>query len=247
MKYPEDFVNKIICGDCLEVMKTMPDKCVDLVVTSPPYNQALTTQDKSRALYSDNIDEIDYITMLTNCFSQFRRILKDKGSLFYNYKTNVKSNVLSPAFRHLEKVNSFSSFLLVGEIVWNYAGNFDSAKTRFPTDYEMIYHLAKQSNYNFYHQGEELSSVWNYKHVMGGSYEKQECGNHPCPYPKNMIGKIIRYTTQESNVVLDPFMGSGTTAVACKENKRMFIGCELREDYIKIAMNRLQNTMGSLF
>jgi len=231
-------------GDCLEVMKTIPDNSVDLVVTSPPYNQNLTTQDTTKKLYSDNLSDIEYKCLIRSVFQSVFRILKPKGSFFYNYKTQVKENRLARACVHVEEMNK--EFLVSAEIVWNYAGNFDSAKTRFPTDYEMIYQLTKTSDYNFYHQGETLSSVWNYKHVMAGSIEKIQCGCHPCPYPVNIINKIIRYTTQHNNIVLDPFMGSGTTGVACKELGRNFIGIEISPEYFKIAERRINQTMENL-
>ena len=74
----------LIHGDCLEEMKKMPDKSVDLVVTSPPYNQGLTTQDKEMKLYDDSLPDGDYIKMIRCCFNEIMRLLKDDGSFLYN-------------------------------------------------------------------------------------------------------------------------------------------------------------------
>lgn len=231
--------NKIFNIDCLEGMKLIPDESVDAIITSPPYNQNLTTQGESN-LYDDSKDEIDHIAFLQKLFIQFKRVLKPEGSIFYNYKTDVANNILSPCFRHLENVNKYTKFLLVGEIVWKYAGNFDSAKCRFPTDYEMVYHLSKTNSFKFFDNGETLSSLWHIKHVMGGSQEKKECGDHPCPYPMELVRKCMTHSTKKGDVVLDPFMGSGTTAVVAKRLNRRYIGFEMRKDFIEIIEKRLK-------
>jgi modification methylase len=232
-------------GDCLEIMKTISDKSVDLVVTSPPYNQNLTTQDKSRNLYKDNLKKDEYINFMKNVFIEWYRILKDTGSIMYNYKTQVQDNLLQPAFEHLCQVRG--KFLLVGEIIWKYAGNFDSARTRFPVDYEIVYQLSKQSDFYFNDNKEPLTSVWFIKHVMFGTQERCQAGSHPCPYPISLINKIIRHLTREKETVLDPFMGSGTTGVACKELGRNFIGIEIEPKYFEIAKRRIENTTQDMF
>jgi len=236
----DDIVNKVHCSDCLQFMRNIPDKSIDLIVTSPPYNQKLTTQDTTMILYQDNKKHDEYIDFIRELFKNVHRILNKKGSFFYNYKTNVQENVLFPAFKHLLEANEETKFLISAEIVWNYAGNFDSAKTRFPTDYEMIYQLTKTPDYNFYCQDQCLSSVWNMKHVMANTLEKKECGLHPCPYPKSIIEKIMLYSTKSNDLILDPFLGSGTTAVAAKELGRRFIGIEIEPKYVEIATRRLQ-------
>lgn len=228
---------KIICGDCLEVMKGIPDKSVDLIVTSPPYNQCLTTQDIKMKLYSDNMSDEEYVSMLRSFFKEAYRILKDDGSFFYNYKTDVYENKLNTAYAHLMKVNNL--FLISAEIVWKYAGNFDSARCRFPTDYEMIFHLTKSNKYKFFDLNQTLSSVWNIPHVMAGTNEKNECKTHPCPYPIKLIRKIIQHTTNENDLIIDPFLGAGTTAVVCKQLKRKCIGIEIIPEYINITKQRL--------
>ena len=238
--------NKILQGDCLTKLKELPDKFIDMVITSPPYNQGLTTQDKTKNLYTDSLPEDEYIAFIKNIFLEIYRVLKDKGSFFYNFKSNVSENILSPAFKHLMTVN-YERFKIAGEIIWNYAGNFDSTRTRFPVDYEMIYHLVKGKDFNFYDQKEKLTSVWDMRHVMFGTEEKAQTGDHPCPFPLHLVKKCMIWTTQKKDIVLDPFLGSGTTAVACKELERDYIGIEINPEYCKIAEKRLANTMGSLF
>ena len=236
-------MNKVYNMDCIEGMKLLPDNSVDLIITSPPYNQGLTTQDTSQTLYADNLPDEEYYKLILGVFREAKRVLKDTGSFVYNYKSDIKNNIVRPAFRHLERANSEAHFLLVGEIVWKYAGNFDSARTRFPIDYEMFYHMAKTNKFKFSDLGEKLSSLWRFNHVMYGTKEKKEAGNHPCPYPVDIIRKFIRHLTVEGDIVLDPFMGSGTTAVACRILDRHFIGFEISKEYCDIANNRLKKYM----
>lgn len=188
-------MNKIYCMDCLEGLKEIPDNSIDLIITSPPYNQNLTTQNTSMKLYEDNKSDEEYTEWIKKIFTEMYRILKINGSLFYNYKTDVFENRLKPAFEHLIKVKG--SFLISAEIIWKYAGNFDSARCRFPTDYEMIYHLTKTNNYFFNPGNESLSSVWVINHVMANTNEKKSCGCHPCPYPLKLMRKIIKHCSRE--------------------------------------------------
>ena len=231
-------LNKIYNMDCLEGLKQLDNESIDLVVTSPPYNQNLTTQSDNTLLYEDDKDKEKYLNFIKNVINEIYRVLKPNGSFFYNFKSNTKENLTQPAFEHLSFV--LGNFKIAGEIVWKYAGNFDSNRTRFPIDYEMIYHLVKNNRFKFSDCNEKLSSVWHIKHVMSGHSEKKECKNHPCPYPLELVRKIIKHTTNENDLVLDPFIGSGTTAVASKQLKRNYIGFELLQAYCQIAENRLK-------
>jgi len=225
-------------GDCIQGLKRLPDNSIDLVVTSPPYNQNLSTQDTSKKPYKDNMDDKEYVNFIKELFREIFRVLKDDGSFFYNYKSDTKNNLINSAHFHL--FNVIQDFKMAGEIIWNYAGNFDSNRTRFPIDYEMIFHLVKQNKFKFSDRNRKLTSVWNINHVMYGTHEKSTCENHPCPYPLKLIRKIVEHTTNENDIVLDPFMGSGTTAKACYELNRRFIGFELDTEYCEIALKRLK-------
>jgi len=231
-------LDKIYNMDCLEGMKQLEDNSIDCIITSPPYNQGLTTQDINQALYNDRMDDVEYIEFIKNIFIEFKRLLNEKGSIFYNYKTDVKDNILSTAYEHILKVKD--TFLISAEIVWKYAGNFDSARNRFPTDYEMIFQLTKDNIY-FFKPKSNMSSLWQFKHVMYGTKEKKECDVHPCPYPIELVKRWLEHTTLENDIILDPYAGSGTTAVACKKLNRKFIGFEINKEYCDIANKRLVN------
>ena len=233
-------VDKIYLIDCIDGLKQLDDNVLDLVVTSPPYNQEFISQDKSRLLYKDDLDDSEYIKWLTELFALVNNKLKDTGSFMYNYKSLGDGRFLKPAFLHLTEVNKISNFKIAGEIIWKYAGNFDPTRSRFPRDYEMVYHLVKTDNFKFDDLKQTLSSVWYIPHVMSWTDEKRECCKHPCPYPLMLIRKIILHTTNENDLVLDPFSGSGTTALASKQLNRKYIGFEKIPEYVDIANKRLQ-------
>jgi modification methylase len=138
-----EFMIDLKCGDCLEVMRTLPDECVDLIITSPPYNLGKThhtgnNKFKSYSEYNDDMPEPLYqqwqIEVLAECF----RILKPTGSLFYNHKNRIKNGVQTTPYEWLLKTD----FVIKQEIVWqNGSQNFD--KIRFYPMTERVYWLAK--------------------------------------------------------------------------------------------------------
>ena len=181
--------------------------------------------------------------MIKTLFTEAYRILKDDGSFFYNYKSDTKGNVVSSAFAHLHKFMAFTDFKIGAEIVWKYTGNFDSARIRFPMDYEMVFQLIKNSKFKFINTGEKLSSVWRIPHVMARTKEQMETKSHPCPFPKNLVKKIIEHTTDPLDLVIDPFSGSGSTACVAKELGRNSLGWEINKGYFDKSVIRLNNVI----
>lgn len=134
--------NQIYKGDCIEVMKTLPAECIDLIITSPPYNLGNKhhTGDKRHQAYADSMPEIKYqewqIEVLRECF----RILKFEGSLFYNHKNRIRKGIQISPYEWLFK----TPFIIKQELVWfNRSQNFD--KIRFYPMTERVYWLAKDA------------------------------------------------------------------------------------------------------
>lgn len=223
--------HQLIHGDCLEEMKKIPDGSVDLVVTSPPYNlgNGHHTGNIRHKAYEDNMPESEYqewqIKVLNECF----RVLKDDGSIIYNHKNRIKNGVQITPYQWLLK----TGFIVKQEIVWfNGSQNFD--KIRFYPMTERIYWLAKSPK-------TKLFNAINH-HDLFGKDEWRAVGTrgtHTRAYPEKMVIDILS-CFPDANTVLDPFMGSGTTGVACKNLNRNFIGIELDKDYYEIAKKRLE-------
>ena len=223
-------------GDCLELMKEMPDGSVDLIITSPPYNLGNTHHTGNKRFkpygkHNDDMKELDYqdwqVEVLNECF----RILKDDGSMLYNHKNRISKGVQITPYQWLLKTD----FVIKQEIVWqNGSQNFD--KIRFYPFTERVYWLAKSPKTKLHnvinHHDVFTKADWN---SVGTN------GKFKRAFPVKMVDDLLS-CFPDSEVVLDPFMGSGTTGVACQNANRNFIGFELDEEYFNIAKERLEET-----
>ena len=225
---------QMINDDCLNVLPTLADQSIDLIITSPPYEDiagaGYTASNKDvlfLKLYSEFLDKV---------FKEYKRILKPNGQLFFNIKSKtLKKTLRTPHW--IEFTNGFQSLIFKSYIIWKYAGSFDSTKSRFHLDYEIIYHLSKGNDIYLnqdskYH--DPLSSVWYVPHNI-----KKEDRVHPTQMPLTLADRILDLTARSGDTVLDNFMGSGTTGIAAKKRNLEFIGIELNKDYYKIAKQRV--------
>jgi len=227
-----EFIDKIICGDCLEIMKEIPDNSVDLIITSPPY------EDVSGAGYSANKKDILFMKLYSDftdkLFQEYYRILKKTGQIFFNIKSKTHIKTLRTP-HWLEFLESFKQFKFKSYIIWKYAGSFDSTSKRFHLDYEIIYHLSKSDDIYLNEKCgiiDPLSSVWYIPHNIKNRL-------HPTQMPEAVVERILRVASKEDDIVMDNFMGSGTTALVCKQLNRHFIGIEINPEYCKMAEERL--------
>ena len=225
---------QLINDDCLKVLPTLEESSVDLIITSPPYNLGNNhhTGNKKHKAYNDNLPEAEYqeqqLQFLNECF----KLLKETGSLIYNHKNRIrKGRQLSP-YEWIFK----SNFVVKQEIVWvNRSQNFD--KMRFYPFTERLYWLAKKPE-------TKLFNAINHYDVFDWKEWKPvgTKGNHTRAFPEKMVEDILK-CFPNAEVVLDPYMGSGTTGVAAKNLNREFIGIESNKDYFDIADKRINNKL----
>lgn len=222
-------------GDCLEILPTLEK--VDAVVTSPPYNLGSnhhTGRVKTQA-YPDNKEE--------DCYQQEQRLIldmifdrsSDEASIFYNHKNRIRSGVSISPYLWILK----TKWTIKQELVWiNGSQNFD--KSRFFPFSERIYWLGKSSHVRLANES-CLGDVFNWQ-PEGANHEHTR--SFPVAFPSSMLACI-----PSARVVLDPFMGSGTTGVACVKLGRRFIGIEIDEGYFEIACQRIRDAyaQGDLF
>ena len=218
-------------GDCLELMKDIPDGSVDLIITSPPYNIGkMKSNTTIHGTYAGNdMEEGNYQDWQVTFLNECHRVLKDSGSMFYNHKIRIKKGV---AIHPLEWVLK-ADFLLKQEITWDMGKSANCDKIRFFPFSERIYWLVKNPKTKL-HNTHNLSDVWR----VVPTHKRKETG-HIAVMPLEIVTYILESITGE--VVLDPFMGSGTTGIACKNLNRNFIGMELDETYFNIAKDRIEN------
>ena len=218
---------KLILGDCLEVMRSIPDKSVEAVITSPPFNLGNDhhTGNNRHNPYDDNMPESDYQDWQINVLNEIYRLLSDSGSLFYQHKNRIKNGVQITPYQWILK----TKFIVKQELVWhNGSQNFD--KIRFYPQTERVYWLAKSPEtkiYNAINAHDTFS--WQ---AVGTNAEHARA--FPVSFPAQMIECLINADT-----ILDPFMGSGTTGVACVQTGRNFIGIEIDQTYFAIAEKRI--------
>jgi len=223
---------KLILGDCLEKMQDIEDGSVDLVFTSPPYNLGNShhTGKKRHKAYDDNLPEKEYQNWQIQVLRECHRILKDKGSLIYNHKNRIKNGVQITPYEWLLKTD----FIIKQEIVWfNGSQNFD--KIRFYPMTERIYWLAKSPK-------TKLFNTINH-HDLFGKEEWRSVGTrgqHTRAFPEKMVSDFL-LCFPDAKTILDPFLGSGTTAIACLNLNRNFIGIEKSVEYFEIATKRIEN------
>jgi modification methylase len=238
--YYTDGKQTIINGDCLEYMKTLPDKSFDLVLTSPPYNKngyrghrynskgagKWSGADIQYDNYNDDLEEQEYKNWQIDILNECHRILKDSGSMFYNHKVRRANNEASHPFEWIVK----SNLKFYQQIIWDRGGSPDHNIGYCTPTTEIIFWLTKQIPKVF--KKNEIGEVWRINPDYGNE--------HPAPFPKELCGKIINLVTEESDTILDPFMGSGTTLVAAKMLGRKATGIEISENYCEIAKGRLR-------
>ena len=229
-------MNEVILGDCLEKIKDIPDNSIDLIITSPPYdnieNAGYSMKNKDilfLKLYSDFLDKF---------FNEIYRVLKPTGQFYFNIKSGTsKKTLITPHW--IERLESFQQFKFKSYIIWKYSGSFDSTKARFHLDYEVIYHLSKTDDITIYYEDGEhdpLTSVWNIPHNI-----PKDQRVHPTQYPEALAEKMIKRGSKEGDVVLDPFAGSGTSLVVAKRLGRKYIGIEINPTHYEGIKERLKH------
>lgn len=203
----KDGINQVICGDSLKLMKLMPDKCVDLVLTDPPYGVDMNYLD-----YKDT--EENWFLLLDKVIPELRRIA---------------TMVIMPSCQ-IKRLDWFYKNHKPDWVMCWYKGSVGCAGYTGFNDWEP--HLVWGKNTNTMHD------------YFKATPEPQING-HPCQKPLSWANWIIGRATKDKQMVFDPFMGSWTTARACKDLGRNFIGCELSEKYCEIGESRLRQ--GNLF
>lgn len=228
--------NKIYNEDNLITMAKMPNNSIDLIITSPPY------EDVNGAGYGAKSKDILFLKFysdyLEKLFNEYERILKPTGQIFFNIKSKTFNKTLNTP-HWIEFIDSFKKLKFKSFIIWKYAGSFDSTKKRFHLDYEIIYHLSKGDDIYLNENcgiHDPLSSVWYVPHNI-----KSNERIHPTQMPEALVERILKVASKKDYIVYDSFMGSGTTAIVCLKNKIKYIGSELNKINYNNCMKRINN------
>ncbi len=227
-------LNKIYNESCLETMAKMSDDFLQCIVTSPPYNIGAggsAFKFKGYDKYNDKNSEYD--SFILKVLNELYRVLKPGGSLFFNHKVRTVNKI---AIHPLKLIFS-SKFELKQEIVWDLHDTHIHNKDRFYPINEMIYWLIKDSaKTEFNSDFSNLTTIWR----MNRANKKEEgCQNHPAPFTLELPKRCILSTSKEQDIVYDPFFGSGSVGVICKQYNRNWIGSDISEFYCNDAQDRI--------
>jgi modification methylase len=183
--------------------------------------------------YSDDMPQEAYEEWQKSIINECLRVLKPTGSLFYNHKDIIVDGVIVPP-------KWVYDFNIHQQIIWNRGSSCANDPHYFQPITEYIYWIAKDPKRVFFDKSQAAfrQNVWNI------NFETNT--KHPAPFPKLLVGNIIKCCSVEGSVVYDPFMGSGTTALMAAKMKRKFIGSEISSRYCNIANERIKNEMMQL-
>ncbi|MBU2639003.1 MAG: site-specific DNA-methyltransferase [Nanoarchaeota archaeon] len=242
---PKQNLNKIFCSSS-ERMKELPDNSVHLMVTSPPYNVGKE--------YDQDLSLEEYLALLKNVMKETERVLIPGGRACINL-ANIGRKPYIPLHSYLIQIMLDLGFLMRGEIIWDKSssagtstawGSWQSAKNPVLRDvHEYILIFSKDSFYRVTPNKKDSITKQEFidftKSIWPFSATSARKIGHPAPFPEELPRRIIQLYTFEEDIVLDPFMGSGQTALAALKAKRHFIGYDISEEYCKLAEKRLKD------
>ena len=248
--------NKIIHGNSFEILKTIEDKSVDLIFADPPYNLQLKD-----TLYRPDQTAVEAVTNdwdkfeSYNVYDQFsskwleecKRILKNNGALW-----------VIGSYHNIFRLGSSiqdKGFWILNDIIWHKTNPMPNFRgTRFTNAHETLLWCttSRKAKYTFNYQnlkelndGKQMRSDW-YIPICSGKERIRKKNNqrsHPTQKPEALLYRIILASSKKGDLILDPFLGSGTTAVVAKKLQRNFIGIEQNKQYINLAKKRLSKTI----
>lgn len=254
-KFKEQEQIVVYPGDCLGLLKTIPDNSIQLIITSPPYNLGKE--------YEKKLKLNDYIEQQKRVIRECYRILSSQGNICWQVGNYVDNGSIVPLDTVLYPVFSELGLKLRNRIIWHFEHGLHCSK-RFSGRYETIIWFSKQDNYVFnldpvripqkypakkYFKGPKAGQyscnplgknpgdVWTIPNVKSNHVEKTE---HPCQFPVELIERLILSMSNEGDWVFDPFLGTGTTIIAAIRHNRKGMGAEIVHKYIKITHKRIK-------
>jgi site-specific DNA-methyltransferase (adenine-specific) len=243
-KLPPELENKFILGSA-ENMKELPDNSVHLMITSPPYNVSKE--------YDQDLSLKEYLQLLENSFKETYRVLVNGGRACINV-ANLGRKPYIPLSDYISQMMINIGFKMRGEIIWNKAasaspstawGSWQSAANPILRDIHEYILVFSKGDYKR-EKGDKSDTItkeqfieWT-KSIWTMNAESAKRIGHPAPFPEELPYRLIQLYSFKGDVILDPFMGSGTTAIAAVKSERKFVGYEISQEYIELAQKRLE-------
>ena len=255
-RYREDADASLFHGDCRKLLQSIPDSAAQLVVTSPPYNIGKE--------YENRLDLKEYIQQQSDIIADSVRILSDQGSLCWQVGNYVNKGEIIPLDMLLYPVFQDLGLKMRNRIIWHFEHGLHCSR-RFSGRYEVILWFTKSDDYIFdvdpvrvpqkypgkkYFKGPRAGEYscnplgknpgdfWAIPNVKHNHVEKTI---HPCQFPVELIERLVLSMTQEGGLVVDPFMGVGSAAIAAIRHGRRAAGAEIVDEYYQTARDRIKD------
>lgn len=251
----------LYCTDCLAALPRMPARCVDLTVTSPPYNIGKE--------YEAPLPLTEYVRWCQRWMTEVHRVTSTQGAFWLNVgylEVPGRARALPLPYLLWDK----SPFYLVQEVVWNYGAGVAARKALSPRNEKLLWYVKDPERYTFNLDairdpdvkypnqkkngklrcntlGKNPSDVWQIAKVTSGTDRASpERSPHPAQFPLDLVDRVVLGCSNPGDVVLDPFMGSGTTAVSCLRHGRRVVGFEVSAAYCRVAADRIERARSEL-
>ncbi len=245
-KIIKENLNKFYCKSS-ENMDEIPDNSVHLMITSPPYNVGKE--------YDNDLTLDEYLDLLTTVFNETYKKLVTGGRACINI-ANLGRKPYIPIHAMVIEIMLDLGYLMRGEIIWDKStsaggscawGSWMSASNPVLRDYHEYILVFSKESYSKNKAQEKLDTIkhddfiqWTKSIWTFPAVNAKKIG-HPAPFPVELPHRLINLYSYEGDVVLDPFIGSGTTAIAAIQNNRNFIGYDIKKEYIELAQKRISN------
>ena len=245
---PKEFTNKIICGDSQVVLKQLPDNCIDLIFTSPPYNFGLDYEQTEDAFAWDS-----YFKLLFSIFDECIRVLKYGGRIIVNVQPLYSDYI--PTHHLISQYFMRKKLIWKGEILWEknhynckYTawGSWKSPSSpylKYTWEYLEIFckgSLKKSGDPKNADIDADSFKEWVYgKWTIAPEHKMKQFG-HPAMFPEELANRVLKLFSFKGDVILDPFAGVGTTCLSARLNQRSYLGIDISQEYCQTAEDRLR-------
>ena len=245
----QKLLNKIICGDCIDILGKTSQPCADLIFADPPFNIGYK-YDK----YYDRVKKKNYIAWTKEWMSACKKVLQPNGSFYIAIGDEYAANI--------KIIADELGLVMRNWIIWHYTFG-QQMKKKFARSHTHIFYFVnnekdfeindekvriipdRQKKYRDKRanpDGKMPDDVWDEYPRLCGTFKERM--NFPCQMPESLLARIIRVSSQPNNWVLDPFNGSGTTTVVAHKLNRVYTGIEISEDYVKESEKRIKESEG---
>ncbi|MDI6736468.1 MAG: DNA methyltransferase [bacterium] len=244
-------VDKVYLGDCIEIMKTLPDKSIDLVFADPPFNIGIKYD-----VHNDNMPYDEYYNWSEKWIKESYRLLKNKGTIYIAIGDEFAAEI--------NIILKKTGLYFRNWVIWHYAFGQNQRKKFNRAHTHILYFTKDKKQFTFNDRDIRIPSarqliykdkranpigkipddVWQFSRVCGTF--KERIGEHPCQMPEDLLELIIKTSSDMGNLVLDPFGGTGTTSAVAKRLKRNFITMEKSKEYYDVILKRLDGKVAEI-